>query len=341
MRKRGMPHFVVHTGQHYSREMDEIFFLDLKLKWPLYTNPLTRTCKYHGAQTAEMLRFTEAVFLDQKPGRVIVGGDANTNLAGALAARKLGLRLYHLEAGLRSNDWRMPEEHNRVMIDHISDVLFAPTEYSNRNLFRENVKGECLVVGNTIVDALNLNTKIADGKSKILEVFNLEPRKYAVLTLHREETVDDEKVFRKLIENVHSFLHEDSIKAIFPVHPRTDMRIREYGMNNVFAHLKWITMIEPLGYLDFLKLLNHADFAMTDSGGVQEEACILNVPCYTLRQSTERPETEIVGANIIVGSVGELLENYLLEPRNEGWRNPFGDGKTAERICDYLEKETS
>ena len=338
LEERKMPYFTIHTGQHYSYNMDEIFFRELGIPLPDYCNPLTRLQTLHGAQTAEMLRFVEAVLLDRRPTSVIVGGDANTNLAGALATRKLGLTLYHLEAGLRSRDWRMPEEHNRVVIDHISDVLLAPTAHAARNLNGENVQGDIRVVGNTIVDAVLQNVELA-SKSTLMEGRKL-PTPYGVLTIHREETVDHWLSVIKLLDTIRDFLHAIEVPVVFPVHPRTmDKFIKEAGYKRLMAN-RWIKVMEPLGYLDFLNLLHNAQFVMTDSGGVQEEACILKVPCLTLRNNTERPETVDVGANWLVGEDGkeltvQLYDEMLNWPR---WLNPFGDGTTSKQICDLLEE---
>ena len=333
---RKMSYFTIHTGQHYSYSMDEIFFKELKIPLPDHCNPLTRLQIYHGAQTAEMLRFVEAVLLDRRPSSVIVGGDANTNLAGALATRKLGLTLYHLEAGLRSRDWRMPEEHNRVVIDHISDVLLAPTDHAARNLNGENVQGEIHVVGNTIVDAVRQNVKLARKESTIIESRNF-PKRYGILTIHREEAVDNS--IKKLLRAVGNFLHDINTEVIFPMHPRTmDKLTKEAGYEEVISH-KLIRPMEPLGYLDFLNILSRAQFVMTDSGGVQEEACILKVPCFTLRDNTERPETVAVGANEIVGEDGRGLtkEMYVAMTKEPDWEQPFGYGDSAQQICDLLE----
>ena len=332
---RALSYFLIHTGQHYSYNMDAIFFKELDLPMPTYINPLTKLHPYHGSQTAEMLRFTEAILIDRKPSTVIVGGDANTNLAGALAARKLGLTLCHLEAGLRSKDWRMPEEHNRVVIDHISDILLAPTEHAAANLARENVTGKVYIVGNTIVDAVQQNVQLTPPPNSYFQSRTL-PARYCLLTIHREEVVDNIFALQRLITNVRNFALQLDIEVIFPVHPRTLQPI--YKM--VMGH-KWVWAVDPLGYLDFIKLLNGARFVMTDSGGVQEEACILKVPCLTLRNNTERPETVEVGANLLVNEDGSGLthqDTVLHISKARDWENPFGDGTSACKICDILKE---
>ena len=331
-----VPFFVIHTGQHYSYNMDRQFFEDLQLPKPRYTNDKTREEIYHGAQTAEMIRGIETALLDARPKLVIVGGDANTNLAGALAARKLGINLAHMEAGLRSNDWRMPEEHNRVMIDHISDVLLAPTERARRNLIEDNVKGKIFVVGNSIVDAVVQNKVLADAKSNFLEELGLEGKSYFVLTLHREETVDQKNTLAKLMKNVREIYEQFQVDMVFPIHPRTKKRLDEYGMYQDAKTIPGLRMTKPVGYLDFIALLSKAKIVLTDSGGIQEESCILRVPCITLRENTERPETVELKANRIVGTDTDSTinaVNYFLKLKECNWENPYGDGNTGKRIA--------
>ncbi|KPJ64972.1 UDP-N-acetylglucosamine 2-epimerase [candidate division WOR-1 bacterium DG_54_3] len=339
LRQNNVPFFIIHTGQHYSYNMDRKFFEDLSLPEPRYTNDIVCKEVYHGAQTAEMLKGIEKALLDSKPSIVIVGGDANTNLAGALAARKLGLCLAHMEAGLRSHDWRMPEEHNRIMIDHISDVLFPPTEQAKKNLIDDNVKADIYVVGNPIVDAVYQNIKIAEEKSSVLSRLSVD-KKYFLLTIHREENVDHEKILKELIENIGSVIREFKTPVVFPIHPRTKNRLKQYKLWEWTKSINKLRIIDALGYIDFLLLIKKASLILTDSGGIQEEACILNIPCVTLRENTERPETVHVGANQIVGYNLELtlraIKDYLKNPRS--WQNPFGDGKSAQRIVKTLKK---
>jgi len=338
LEKQKCNYFIAHTGQHYSYNMDKAFFEDLELPEPKYRIDVTKRAKLHGAQTAEMLKGLEQVFLKEKPKVVIVGGDANTNLAGALAARKLGIEVSHMEAGLRSGDWRMPEEHNRVIIDHISEYLFAPTEEAKENLIRDNVKGKIFVVGNTIVDAVYQNIEIAKRKSQILNKLNLKKDEYFVLTLHREENVDDKETLANILEGIKQTAERFKLPIIFPVHPRTKKRIKEFGLGEKLKSIPYLKVIKPIGYLDFLLLLSNARLALTDSGGIQEETCILKIPCVTLRESTERPETVKVGSNIVAGTKPEGIviatEKMILVERN--WENPFGDGKAGEKIVEII-----
>jgi len=341
LQNRNIPFFIIHTGQHYSYNMDRIFFKDLELPEPRYFNDTVRKKKSHGSQTAEMIVNVEKVLLESRPRLVIVGGDANTNFAAAIATRKLvNIVLAHMEAGLRSNDWRMPEEHNRIMIDHISEILFCPTEINKKNLIKDNVKGHVIVTGNTIVDAVSQNLEIAKKKSKILYSLGINRNKqFSVLTLHREENVDSPKLLRKHVKNIEYIANNFEGEVIFPMHPRTKLRLEEFELLPLLKSLAGLRLMEPVGYLDMLVLMKKALFIMTDSGGIQEEACIVGTPCITLRDSTERPETVTVGSNKVVGTSGELLKNsldYFMSNPNLQWENPYGDGKAAERIVKYM-----
>lgn len=335
---QGCDYFIAHTGQHYSYNMDRQFFEDLELPEPRYKNEMVQKTTLHGAQTAEMIKGLEQSFLEARPALVIVGGDANTNLAGALAARKLGIAVAHMEAGLRSHDWRMPEEHNRVIIDHISEYLFPPTEQAKQNLLEDNVKGQIHLVGNTIVDAVYQNLEIAKQKSNILSSLALAPNDYFLITSHREENVDDPEKLSYILEGLAGLGQRFGKRLLFPLHPRTRRRLQEFGLWERATHIDFLDLAEPVGYLDFLLILANTALVLTDSGGIQEEACILQVPCVTLRDNTERPETVEVGANMIAGlepkqvlaTVEQMLE------RARVWPNPFGDGYAGERIVNIL-----
>ncbi len=334
LERRDLEYFVVHTGQHYSYEMDRKFFEDLNLPEPKYKLDTVKKYHTHGAQTAEMIKGVEDALLKEKPRLTLVGGDANTNLAGALAARKLHIMVGHVEAGLRSGDWRMPEEHNRVIIDHISELLFAPTERERENLIKDNVKGKIFVVGNTIVDAVYQNLEIAKKKSDILERLELNSEEYFVLTVHREENVDYKENLESIFEGI-SRVAEDNL-IVFPIHPRTKKRLIEFGLMDQVSGIKNLLIIDPIGYLDFLQLLSNARLALTDSGGIQEECCILKIPCVTLRENTERPETVEVGANYVAGIRAEGIVKAVdvMLSRERNWINPFGDGTTGRKIVD-------
>jgi UDP-N-acetylglucosamine 2-epimerase (non-hydrolysing) len=286
-----------------------------------------------------MLTGIEEILLEEKPGIILVCGDANTNLAGGLAARKLDIMVGHVESGLRSEDWQMPEEHNRVILDHISELLFAPTKECVANLERESVRGEIHLTGNTIVDALIEGIKIAKQKSRILEDLRLEKEKYILLTSHREENVDNPKRLRGILEGIKLVLAELNMPIIFPIHPRTERRIRELGLVKYLddASKMGLQVIEPVGYLDFLVLLYAACGVLTDSGGIQEEACILNKSTITLRNNTERPETIKAGTNVLAGTEPSAIlkkTKYILSKGKISCDNPFGDGNAAKRIVE-------
>lgn len=336
--RQNVDSFTIHAGQHYSYELDGKMFEDLGLKKPRYRLDEVQNKEFHGEQTAVMLEGIERALLKERPENVLVCGDANFNLAGALAARKLRLTLGHVEAGLRSNDWRMPEEHNRVMIDHISDHLFAPTENAKQNALEDNIKGSVHVTGNTVVDAATRSIKIANESSSILEDFGLIPDEYIVFTAHREENVDDPEILANLLTTIERTVGETGLEVVYPIHPRTEKRLDQFDLAARASEIEGLHLTNPLGYIDFMRLLSKSTVAMTDSGGIQEEACILGVPCVTLRENTERPETVEVGANTIAGTDPDAVLGSLAEMQGQAgnWENPFGDGNAAERIVDTI-----
>lgn len=332
--RRGMGHFILHTGQHYSSYMDKLFFEQLDLPNPKYN--LGIGSGSHGETTGRMLIGIEKILLEEKTDIIFVQGDTNTVLAGALAACKLGVKIGHIEAGLRSYDRTMPEEVNRVLTDHVSDYLFAPTEISKSNLIKEGLSVfKISVTGNTIVDMIYQNYKIAE-KSNILNKIGINKRKYFLVTVHRQENVDVEVNMTKILAGLKMIAEKYEEPIIFPIHPRTSRRIKEFGL----SISEQIRLIEPVGFLDFLQLEANARLILTDSGGVQEESCVLNVPCVTLRKNTERPETLIAGSNILAGvEPGDVLRcvSSMLES-TRSWTNPFGDGKASMRIIENLIK---
>lgn len=333
---RACKSFTIHAGQHYSEELDADIFADLGLAYPDHHLEGVEDTEFHGEQTAVMLTGIEEILLEETPENVLVCGDANFNLAGALAARKLGLNVGHVEAGLRSDDWRMPEEHNRVMIDHISDYLFAPTEQAKRNAVQDNVKGSVHVTGNTIVDAVERNIDISRKKSTILD--DLDVDDFALFTAHREENVDERETLTDLIEVIRRLADAYDIDVVYPIHPRTEKRLQQFGLEEEVRALDALVLSEPVGYLDFLRLLDEAEIVLTDSGGVQEESCIIGTPCVTLRENTERPETVSVGSNVVAGTDPEEVLERVEEMwgATGDWSNPFGDGTAAEQIIDIV-----
>jgi UDP-N-acetylglucosamine 2-epimerase (non-hydrolysing) len=331
-----IPFFSVHTGQHYSPNMDLKFFEDLDLPKTDYRIRDVSEKKTHAGQTAAMMEGIEVILMQRKPKMILVGGDANTNLAGALAARKLHIQVGHIEAGERSYDWRMPEEHNRVIIDHISEHLFVTNEKSKKNLLTEGIRQNIYITGNPIVDASHQNYEIARRKSNILSRFKLKPSKFALMTSHREENVDHYENLKNLISGVNSAGNKIELPIVFLAHPRTLKRIKEFDLTEFVSSQKGLIVKEAVGYLDFLNMMHNAKIVFTDSGGVQQEACILKKPCITLRESTEWTETVEIGANRLAGCDPRSIEVAAMEAvliENATWENPFGDGRTAETIC--------
>lgn len=341
VKKRGLPCFVLHTGQHYSPNMDAQFFEDLELAPPEHRLEGVAEKKTHGGQTAAMLEGIEDVLLEERPKIVLVGGDANTNLAGALAGRKLHIRVGHIEAGERSGDWRMPEEHNRIIIDHISEYLFTTNEKGKENLIRDNVRGEIFITGNPIVDAVFSHIEVAKRKSSMLEEMGVQSGRYFLLTLHREENVDVKEVLENVLRAMGAVYRKFGERIIFLAHPRTLKRLAQFGLEGKARSVEGLEVREGVGYLDFLRLLADARLVLTDSGGVQQESCILRIPCVTLRENTEWTETVQIGANMLAGTHPERVVECvgkMLETERE-WENPFGDGKSSVYIVDVVEKK--
>jgi len=340
-KENNLDFFVIHAGQHYSYNMDKKFFEDLNLPEPEYKLENVKNCKFHGEQTAKMLEGIEKILLKEKPKIVLVGGDANCNLAGALAARKLHIKVGHVEAGERSYDWRMPEEHNRRMIDHISEYLFCTNEKSKQNLLKENVLGKIFITGNPIVDAAYQNREIAKEKSNILKQWDLKEKDYFILTTHREENVDSKENLENIILGMKNVCEKFNKPVIFLAHPRTKKRIEQFNLTNLINSIPNFIVKDAVGYLDFINLLSNAKLVFTDSGGVQQEACIFKVPCVTLRENTEWIETIELRVNILAGTNPDKIINCtekMLSFKGK-WREPFGDGKAAERIVEIVSKE--
>ncbi len=335
---RGITPLLIHTGQHYDYEMSRVFLEDLELDGIDYH--LEVGSGTQAEQTGTAMIKIEGVLIGERPDVVIVQGDTNTVLAGALASVKLGIPVAHVEAGLRSFDRTMPEEINRILTDHVSEVLFAPTAEAKKNLEREGITEGVYVVGNTIVDAVLQNSEAAERKSNILERLDLDPKGYLLITAHRAENTDRRENLERLVEILESL----PMKTVYPMHPRTRRRLEEFGLWERVMMIEGVLVTRPLGYLDFLKLEKNAFAILTDSGGIQEEAIILNVPCLTLRYNTERPETVKVGGNVLVGLEKERVLQYLSKLLNEpefyekmaNAPNPFGDGKSGERIVHIL-----
>ena len=331
--KKQKDFFIIHSNQHYSKNMDKIFFQELELPTPDYN--LGVGSADHGNQTGRMLVKIEDILLKEHPDVVLSQGDTNTVLAGILAAAKQNMKTGHVEAGLRSYDRRMPEEKNRIICDVLSDYLFAPTHVQQKILLDEGIpKERIFTVGNTIVDAVMHHKQIAAEKSIMLEKLDVSSQEFVLVTAHRSLNVDSKVSLERLVDLIESIPEITGKSVIYPIHPRTKSKLEQHHLV-----IRNVTLIEPLGYLDFLQLEQHADLIVTDSGGIQEEACILQVPCITIRENTERPETITIGANRLVGLDKEKFEEAVsFHQQNErSWKNPFGDGRTAERILEVLE----
>ena len=329
---------VVHTGQHYDAQMSDAFFRDLGLPEPdVYLGVGSGS---HAVQTAAVMQSFEPVVLAEKPDWVLVVGDVNSTLACALVCAKLGIRVAHVEAGLRSRDRTMPEEINRLLTDQIADLLLTPSEDADANLRAEGIPEERIrFVGNVMIDSLLGQLKRAES-STVREDLGLTGSDYAVLTLHRPSNVDDPRTFRRILDALEQISRR--LPLIFPVHPRTRARLAEFNFADRIERATDLRLIEPLGYLDFLRLYSGARLVLTDSGGIQEETTALGIPCLTLRENTERPITVEMGTNTIVGTETEKITQAafaaLNAPRDRkpGRVPPLWDGHTADRILDAL-----
>lgn len=337
--RRNIDYILIHTGQHYDHEMSDQFFLDLELRKPNFNIGVGSGS--HGNQTATMMKGIEEVLAAEKPDIVLVQGDTNAVLSGALVASKLHIPVGHVEAGLRSYDKSMPEEINREVADVCSKLYFVPTEESAINLLFEGINPKDIVItGNTIVDTCMRNLKIAEKKSekKSDPYFDAE---ILTLTMHRAENVDSKERLQNVVD---ALMELEDLTIVFPVHPRTVKTLEKFELLEKLEKASHIKLIKPVGYLDFLLLLSKSKFVMTDSGGIQEEAITLDVPCMTLRYNTERPETVKAGGNILVGAekdkiistVKEILDDGDLYNKMKRAKNPYGEGNSSKRILDAI-----
>ena len=327
---------LVHTGQHYDANMSDLFFRQLGIPEPEIN--LDVGSASHAVQTAEIMKAFEPVVLEQEPDAVLVVGDVNSTIACGMVAVKLGVKLVHVEAGLRSFDREMPEEINRVLTDSISDLLLCSEPSGVQNLRREGIADEKVhLVGNVMIDTLLRHRERAESSS-IVGDLGLEESGYAVLTLHRPSNVDDPAVLGKLLDALEVVQRDQPI--VFPAHPRTREKLAHSGLAERTAELRNLRMLDPVGYLDFLKLMASARLVLTDSGGIQEETTILQVPCLTLRDNTERPITVEMGTNRIVGQDPERIVTAYREVMERGAGGgripPLWDGRAAERIVEVM-----
>jgi len=323
MDRRRVEYVLVHTGQHYDFLMSEIFFKELNIPKPNYNLGVSSGTNVW--QTAEIMKRLEPIILKEKPAVVLVVGDMNSTLAGALAASKLHFPVAHVEAGLRSFDKRMQEEINRFLTDHVSDFLFVTEESGKNNLIKEGTAKEKIhFVGNVMIDTL-ISSKLKNQKSKLGD--------YAVLTLHRAENVDNKETFEKIV----NILKEIKIKIVWPLHHRAEKGVKEFGLD-----ISKFETVKSLGYIDFISLVKGAKFVLTDSGGVQEETTYLGIPCLTLREGTERPVTVGKGTNVLVGFDKEKILREIKQIMAGGFKKgeipSLWDGRASERIVNTLIK---
>lgn len=339
LRKRRQQFTFVHSGQHYDYNLSQQFIKELNLPQPDRSLKLRE--RSPASQTGEMMIKLEKVVIQEKPKLMLIQGDTNTMLAAALTALKQNIPVGHVEAGLRSFDWRMPEEHNRRMVDHASTYLFAPTENAKENLVKESVWGKIHVTGNTVIDAILQYMPVAEEKSDVMD--RIKFKEYILATVHRAENVDDPMVLKNFTE---TFL-EASMPIVFPAHPRTEKRLRQHGLWKKLTASKNIQIMPPVGYFDFFLLMKNCRLILTDSGGLQEEATAppIRKPVLVLRKSTERPEAAEAGFAKVVGverqailsNIKSLLENPPKLPEN----SPYGDGKAGEKIAKILSEEST
>jgi len=322
---------LVHSGQHYDDELSAVFFRELDLPSP--DRQLAVGSGADGEQIARIMHSFEPVLREADPDMVIVYGDTNTTLAGALTTSGAGLPLAHVEAGMRSGDWEMPEERNRVLTDHVSALCLCSTETALENLARESAPGVAELVGDVMADVSIAMAPVAERDSSVLEQLRIEPGRYLLMTVHRAGNVDREESIRQLVE----LLRDLPATTVFPVHPRTHAALERFGALDTLKALEHLRLVPPLGYLDFLKLLLHARVILTDSGGVQKEAYLARVPCLTLRDTTEWTETVELGWNTLVGLDPQRVLGALDRvERPASHPDLYGGGRAGEAIVDAL-----
>ncbi len=339
IRKNNTEYVLIHTGQHYDTEMSNQFFIDLELPLPKYNIQTGSNTAI--SQVSIILSKLEEILIKEDVDIVLIQGDTNAVLAGALTANKLGVPVGHVEAGLRSFDKDMPEEINRLVADNCSLLYFVPTDETAINLENEGVNHNSIyVTGNSIVDACQRNVPIAQDKCDIEK--DLEFKEFVSLTLHRAENVDNKSRLNDIVETLINL----PCNIVFPLHPHTRNSLKKYDLYEKISTAGNIQITKPLGYLDFLHLLSKSKLVITDSGGVQEEAITLDIPCVTLRYNTERPETIHAGGNILAGSnkdeitgtINKILDNDKLYEKMSRAENPYGDGQTARRIYSIIKQ---
>ena len=331
---------LVHTGQHYDYKMSQVFFDELEIPEPAVH--LDVGSGTHAVQTAKIMMEFEKVMLEHKPDLLLVVGDVNSTMACSVVSAKLCVPIVHVEAGIRSFDRSMPEEINRILTDVISDYLLTPTEDANENLRKEGVPEEKVtLVGDIMIDTLiKYKDKASAAASGIMDELGLEKGSYVIMTLHRPSNVDVKSNFADILKALLEI--QNRIKIVFPIHPRTKNRISEFGLDEKVSDMKNLFIIEPLGYLKFMGLMINSKFVLTDSGGMQTESTVLNIPCLTMRENTERPETIREGTNTLVGNDTDLIiaeSMKILEGKGKRGTYPeIWDGHTAKRIAEVINR---
>ena len=329
---------LVHTGQHYDDSMSASFFEELRIPRPDIN--LEVGSASHAEQTARVMIAFETVIEEQRPDWVVVVGDVNSTMAATLVAAKMNVRTAHVEAGLRSRDRSMPEEINRLVTDSVADLLLTPSRDADENLLKEGIPQEKIrFVGNVMIDTLYRMLERARD-SQVLEQYKLVPQQFCAMTLHRPSNVDDSDSLRGILEAVGAI--QERMPVVFPVHPRTRMRMEEFGLENFITSYPNLILTAPMGYLDFLRLYSNSRLVLTDSGGIQEETTVLGIPCLTLRENTERPITVTQGTNRVVGNKRENIIQEAMSALDGEARvtqvPELWDGKTAIRIADVFEE---
>lgn len=329
-------HSIVHTGQHYDAKMSDAFFADLDMPTPSYF--LGVGSGSHAVQTAKTIVELEKVFLEDRPDLVLVPGDVNSTLAATIVATKMGISVGHIESGLRSFDRTMPEELNRIATDVLSDLLFVTEQSGLDNLLKEGIDAKKVhFVGNTMIDSLHYALPKADAKPT-LEQADLQEKKFGLITIHRPSNVDDPKQLEMILQVLQKL--SESITIVFPVHPRTRKNIEQFGLEQYVENTEQCRLIEPQGYVDFLNLMRYSAFVMTDSGGIQEETTALQVPCITIRTTTERPSTVEIGTNILIDPNYETMISTVMPiiagKLKQGSIPPLWDGKASHRVVEIV-----
>lgn len=331
--KSSLNEVVIHTGQHFDKNMSDIFFKDLGMKKPKYSLSLSNLS--HGAMTGRMIEQIEDIILKEKPDYLLVYGDTNSTLAGALAAVKLKVKIIHIEAGLRSFNREMPEEINRIIVDSISDVLFCPSKISLANLRSENINAKCYVVGDIMRDCIDLYKERLD-KYSLFKQYKLEDNNYFLATIHRAENTDNQTRLKNILKGIKK-ISEDKL-VVLPLHPRTKKKIRSMNLDEYVNKIENLKLLDPMSFFDTHSLLKFSCGLLTDSGGMQKEAFYYGVPCITLRDETEWIETVQEGMNSLVGTNSKEIykaANNINIPKKYN-KNIYGDGNTTKKILDTL-----